>query len=150
MSRKTRVLFKSLQKCIYTCSIIKPSTVTIIILVFSFSTGWQNCHNILRHSWDPVDSALLVEYRGRHGKCVQVFQTFHIFPGHSPFFTFIKILNLTFKGILLFHLHMLMWDTHHLTLTANIGRFTYWKICCYVYVKKSKKRRRRMLNRQRA
>jgi len=33
---------------------------------------------------------------------------------------------------------------------ANAFRFTYWKICCYVYVKKSKKRRRRMLNRQRA
>ena len=29
-------------------------------------------------------------------------------------------------------------------------RFTYWKICCYVYVKKSKKRKRRLLNRQRA
>ena len=28
-------------------------------------------------------------------------------------------------------------------------RFTYWKICCYVYVKKAKKRRRRMLSRQR-
>jgi len=34
---------------------------------------------------------------------------------------------------------------------ANAFRFTYWKICCYVYVKKSKKRKRRIiLNRQRA
>merc|ERR1719187_1991361 len=32
---------------------------------------------------------------------------------------------------------------------ANAFRFTYWKICCYIYVKKSKKRRRRMLSRQR-
>ncbi len=30
-----------------------------------------------------------------------------------------------------------------------ICRFTYWKICCYVYVKKSRKRRRRILSRQR-
>lgn len=29
-------------------------------------------------------------------------------------------------------------------------RFTYWKICCYVYVKKTKKRKKRLLNRQRA
>jgi len=33
---------------------------------------------------------------------------------------------------------------------ANAFRFTYWKICCYVYVKKTKKRKKRLLNRQRA
>jgi len=33
---------------------------------------------------------------------------------------------------------------------AHAFRFCYWKICCYVYVKKSKKRRRRVLSRQRA
>ena len=33
---------------------------------------------------------------------------------------------------------------------AHAFRFCYWKICCYVYVKKSKKRRKRVLSRQRA
>lgn len=33
---------------------------------------------------------------------------------------------------------------------ANAFRFCYWKICCYVYVKKTKKRRKRVLSRQRA
>ncbi|XP_023327035.1 uncharacterized protein LOC111700379 [Eurytemora carolleeae] len=33
---------------------------------------------------------------------------------------------------------------------ANAFRFTYWKICCYVYTKKTKKRRKRMLSRHRA
>jgi len=33
---------------------------------------------------------------------------------------------------------------------ANAFRFTYWKICCYVYTKKTKKRRKRMLSRNRA
>jgi len=33
---------------------------------------------------------------------------------------------------------------------AHAFRFCYWKICCYVYVKKTKKRRKRVLSRQRA
>jgi len=33
---------------------------------------------------------------------------------------------------------------------AQAFRFCYWKICCYVYVKKTKKRRKRVLSRQRA
>ena len=33
---------------------------------------------------------------------------------------------------------------------AHAFRFCYWRICCYVYVKKTKKRRKRILSRQRA
>ena len=33
---------------------------------------------------------------------------------------------------------------------AHAFRFCYWRICCYVYVKKTKKRRKRVLSRQRA
>ena len=33
---------------------------------------------------------------------------------------------------------------------AHAFRFCYWKICCYVYVKKTKKRRKKVLSRQRA
>ena len=33
---------------------------------------------------------------------------------------------------------------------AHAFRFCYWRICCFVYVKKTKKRRKRVLNRQRA
>ena len=33
---------------------------------------------------------------------------------------------------------------------AHAFRFCYWRICCYVYVRKTKKRRKRMISRQRA
>ena len=39
----------------------------------SFSTGRQNCNNILCHSRDPFDSSLLVEHRRCHGKRLQVY-----------------------------------------------------------------------------
>ena len=32
---------------------------------------------------------------------------------------------------------------------AHAFRFCYWRICCYVYVRKTKKRRKRMISRQR-
>jgi len=33
---------------------------------------------------------------------------------------------------------------------AHAFRFCYWRICCYVYVRKTKKRRKKMISRQRA
>ena len=124
--------------------------IFIIIIISLFSTGWQNCDNLLCNSWNPSHRALLVQYWGCNGECIQVssvqatvvlvrFPASLVFgreSGLGNLATFIESCESLFLRLS--------------TLTAKMSRFTYWKICCYVYVKKTKKRRKRMLNRQRA